>query len=108
VPVIVSGKVPLLALGFAFTVKTVPVVELVWLNEALVLAGNPLNENVTVPLNPFCGFTVMVNVVDPRGEIVRLATFEVSEKSPDRADCTTSVTCVLWTVAPLVPVIVTV
>jgi hypothetical protein len=49
VPVIVSVEVPAFALGFALTVSVVPVVELVGLNEALVLDGKPLSENVTVP-----------------------------------------------------------
>ena len=45
------------ALGFAFTVSVVPVVELVGLNEALVLGGKPLTENVTALLNPLTGLT---------------------------------------------------
>jgi hypothetical protein len=48
------------ALGFALTVSVVVVVELVGLNVALVLAGKPLTENVTVPLNPFTLFMVIV------------------------------------------------
>jgi hypothetical protein len=46
------------AFGLAFTVIVVPFGELVGLNDAVVLGGKPLTENVTVPLNPFCLFTV--------------------------------------------------
>jgi hypothetical protein len=49
-PVIVRVEVPAFTLGLAFTVSVVPVAELAGLNEALVLAGKPLTENVTVPL----------------------------------------------------------
>jgi hypothetical protein len=45
------------ALGFAFTVSVVPVVELVGLNEALVLGGKPVTENATALLNPLAGLT---------------------------------------------------
>jgi hypothetical protein len=51
----VRVEVPAFALGFAFTVSVVPVVELVGLNEALVRGGKPVTENVTALLNPFAG-----------------------------------------------------
>jgi len=47
------------ALGFAFTVSVVPVVELVGLNEALVLGGKSVGENVTALLNPLAGLTAI-------------------------------------------------
>jgi hypothetical protein len=45
------------ALGFAFIVSVVPVVELVGLNEPVVLGGKLVRENVTAPLNPLVGLT---------------------------------------------------
>jgi hypothetical protein len=59
VPVIIRVVGPVaFAFGLAFTVIVVPFGELVGLNDAVVLGGKPLTENVTVPLNPFCLFTV--------------------------------------------------
>jgi hypothetical protein len=58
VPVMVSVVALVgFALGFAFTVSVVPVVELVGLNEPLVLGGKPARENATALLNPLVGLT---------------------------------------------------
>jgi len=109
VPVIVSVAGPAaFALGLAFTVNVVPFGELVGLNEAVVLGGKPLTENVTALLNPFCLFTVTLYAADCRAEIVWLGGVADTLKSAGGAEaCTTSATCVLW-LEPLVPVIVSV
>ena len=90
------------------TVSVVPVVELVGLSVALVRAGTPVTENVTVLLNPLTLLIVIAELAVCRAEIVRLAGFAVRLKSGGLTDCTTSVTVVLWTSDPLVPVTVNV
>ena len=50
---------PFLAAGEEFTVRVVPVAELAGLKLAVTLNGRPVTENVTVPVKPPTGFTVM-------------------------------------------------
>lgn len=59
-PVIVTVEVPVVALPLAVSVKVlVPVVGF-GLNAAVTPSGRPDAASVTLPLNPFCGVTVIV------------------------------------------------
>ena len=63
-PVMVSVLVPTLAVLLAVRVNVlVPVVE-VGENEALTPLGKPDRERLTLPVNPYCGETVMVEVAE--------------------------------------------
>ena len=56
--------VPVVAVALAESVSVLVVVVLVGLNEAVTPLGSPDADKLTLPLKPFCGFTVMV-VVPP-------------------------------------------
>jgi hypothetical protein len=72
VPVIVTVAVPVVAVALAVSVSTlVPVVGLVP-NAAVTPLGKPDAASVTLPVNPFRSFTVMVLVPLPPCVIVRL------------------------------------
>jgi hypothetical protein len=60
VPVTVTVDVPGAALVAALNVSVLVRVVDAGLNVAVTPAGSPVRERVTVPLNPFCGTTVMV------------------------------------------------
>src|SRR5258708_4359360 len=60
VPVTVTGKVPVAAPEDAVSVNTVVVVAGFGLNETVTPLGKPDAVKVTLPLKPFCGFTVIV------------------------------------------------
>ena len=62
VPVIVTTAVPVVAALPAARVKVLMPVVLVGLNVAFTPAGNPEADKLTLPVNPFCGFTVTVLV----------------------------------------------
>ncbi len=108
VPVIVSVKVPVDAVLEGATVRvTVPEpVTVVLLNRACVPDPNPLKLRVTVPANPFNAVTVTVYEPWLPRATVRLAGVAEIEKSATAEEFTTSVTVAVWTVAPLVPVMV--
>lgn len=78
------------------------------LKVAVTPAGNPVIERPTVPAKPPDGVTVTIDV--PVGAVRRLTATVVgladSENSPCDVDETTSVTDVVWTSDPLVPVMV--
>src|SRR5262249_25084628 len=59
-PLIVTEKVPIVATPVAVKVTALVVVVLLGLNEAVTPAGRAEAGQVTAPLKPFCGFTVMV------------------------------------------------
>ena len=60
VPVTVTGKVPVAAPEDAVSVNRDVVVAGFGLNEAVTPLGKPDAVKVTLPLKPFCGFTVIV------------------------------------------------
>ena len=61
VTVTVTGP-PVVAVLLAVSVRTLEVVEDVGLHEAVTPLGIPVAVNVTLPVNPFSGVTVMVSV----------------------------------------------
>jgi hypothetical protein len=73
VPVIVTVEVPAATPEFAVSVSTLLVVDDVGLNAAVTPLGRPVAVNVTVPVNPPTGFTVIVLVPPaPPGVIDKL------------------------------------
>lgn len=60
IPVIVTLTVPVVAVALAVSVSVLVVVVLVGLNDAVTPVGSPEADKLTMPLKPFCGFTVMV------------------------------------------------
>jgi hypothetical protein len=62
VPVIVTVAAPVVALAVAVKVSLLVVVDGFGLNAAVTPAGRPDAENVTLPLNPLRGATVIVLV----------------------------------------------
>lgn len=66
VPIIVTVDVPVVAVALAVNVTTLDVAEDVGLKAAVTPVGKPLAENVTVPLKPFFGVTVIVlDILEP-------------------------------------------
>ena len=59
-PVTVIGNVPVVAATLTERVSELLVVAGFGAKEAVTPLGNPDAEKVTLPLNPFCGVTVMV------------------------------------------------
>src|SRR6266849_6291260 len=60
VPVMVTGKVPVVAVLLAVNVKALDPVVLVGLKVAITPLGSADADKLTLPLNPFCGVTVML------------------------------------------------
>jgi hypothetical protein len=71
-PVIVTVEVPAAAELLAVRVNVLVPVVLVGLNDAVTPLGNPDADRLTLPLNPFCGDTVIVLVPFPPGATVKL------------------------------------
>ena len=71
-PLIVTVEVPVAALALALSVSTLVVVVLVGLNAAVTPLGSPEADRVTLPVNPFSGFTVIVLVPFDPCVMVRL------------------------------------
>ena len=94
--------------GALFAVRVNVELELVGFgeNDPLRPVVSPDAESVTGALNPFCGVIVTVYVVVDVCEIIRADGLTAIEKSPDGADCTTSVADAECVVDPLVPVTV--
>jgi hypothetical protein len=63
--VTVTEVIPVAEEVLEVSVKTLLVVVLGGLNAAETPVGKPVAVNATLPLNPFCGTTVMVVVTDP-------------------------------------------
>src|SRR5271157_1034034 len=84
VPVMVTVTVPMVAEPLAVSVSVLVPVVLVGLNDAVTPLGRPDAVRLTVPLNPFRSFTVMVLVPPgPPWVIVRLLGESVSVKLGD-------------------------
>jgi len=66
-------------------------------------AGETDEVRLTVPVNPFCGATVIVEVAAVPALTEKLVGLAVTEKS-----VTVYVTVAVWDIEPLVPVTVTV
>jgi len=62
VPVIVTVAVPVLAVLLAVSVIMLVLVVLLGLKDAVTPLGRPEAVKLTLPLNPFCGVTVIVLV----------------------------------------------
>ncbi len=62
VPVMVTGKVPVVAVILAVSVKMLEPAALEGLKEAVTPLGKPDADKLTVPVNPFCGVIVTVLV----------------------------------------------
>src|SRR5713226_207358 len=62
VPVMVTVAVPVVAVLLAVSVKVLVLIVLLGLKDALTPLGRPEADRLTVPLNPFCGVTVIVLV----------------------------------------------
>jgi hypothetical protein len=60
VPVMVTVTVPVVAVPLAVSVKVLVLVVLPGLKEAVTPLGKPEADKLTLPLNPFCGVTVIV------------------------------------------------
>jgi len=108
VPVTVTVALPVVAAADAVKVSVlVPVVGFV-LNAAVTPVGTPLALSVTLPVNPPVGTTVMVLLAAaPPCTTVKLAGLGDSVKLGVLL-ITVRLIVVVWTSAPLVPVIVTV
>jgi hypothetical protein len=61
VPLMVTVEVPVTAVLLAARVSVLALVEDVGLNEAVTPLGKPLAVNVTLPVKPFSGVTVIVS-----------------------------------------------
>ena len=62
VPVMVTGKVPVVAVLLAVSVKVLEAAVLAGLKEAVTPLGKLDADKLTLPLKPFCGVTVTVLV----------------------------------------------
>jgi hypothetical protein len=106
VMVMVNGP-PLVAEGLTVNVKTLVVVVLVGLKDAVTPLGKPeVTAKLTVPVKPFSGFTVIVLVPLPPLGTLRLLGAADRVKLP--APVTVRLIVVVWVSVPDVPVIVTV
>ncbi len=61
-PVMVTGKVPVVAVLLAVNVKVLDPAVLAGLKEAVTPLGKLVADKLTLPLKPFCGVTVTVLV----------------------------------------------
>jgi len=106
VPVIVTGKVPMLEVPLAVSVSVLVPIVLTGLNDAVTPLGSPEANRPTLLLNPFCGVIVTVLVPLAAWEILTLLGEADSVNVP--AGFTVSETVVVVLKAPAVPVMVTV
>jgi hypothetical protein len=72
VPVMVTVTVPVVAVPLAVSVSVLVVVAGFVLNDAVTPLGKPEADRLTLPLNPFCGVTVIVLVPLVPSVIVKL------------------------------------
>ena len=108
-PVTVTGYVPgaVVASTLSVSVELEPAVIVEGLNEAVVPAGIPLAESVSVSAEPLVTAVEIVDVALPLCTAETLLGFALIEKSLGAA-VTVSVTAVLWVALGAVPVTVTV
>ena len=106
VPVTVTVAVPVAAVLLAVSVNTLEEVAGFGLKDAVTPLGKPEAEKVTLPLKPFDGVIVTVLVPLVPCVIVTLLGDAERLKSGVAAAFTVRLTVVVWTVVPLVPVIV--
>jgi len=105
-PDTVIVEVPAAALLDALKVSVLVFVDAVGLKVAVTPVGSPLTENVTVPLKPLCGVTVMVLVPVAPSTTVTLA--GVAARVKDGVPVTVSLIVAVLLRLPDVPVMVTV
>lgn len=109
VPVIVTVAAPVVAVPLAVSVSVLVVVVGFVLNAAVTPLGKPLAAKVTLPVNPFCGVTVIVLVPPvPPCVIVTLVGDAASVKLGFADAFTVKLTVVVCVKLPEVPVMVTV
>ncbi len=106
VPVTVTVAVPVAAVLLAVSVNTLEEVAGFGLKDAVTPLGKPVAEKVTLPVKPFDGVIVTVLVPLVPCVIVTLLGDAERLKSGVAAAFTVRLTVVVWTVVPLVPVIV--
>ena len=108
-PVTATGYVPgaVVASTLSVSVELEPAVIVEGLNEAVVPAGIPLAESVSVSAEPLVTAVEIVDVALPLCTAETLLGFALIEKSLGAA-VTVSVTAVLWVALGAVPVTVTV
>lgn len=78
VPETVTVAGPVVAVLLAVNVNVLVVVALVGLNEAVTPLGRPDADRATLPLNPFCGATVIV--LEPLSPCVIVKLFGDAER----------------------------
>ena len=94
------------AVPLAVSVNTLEEVEELGLKDAVTPLGKPEAEKLTLPVKPFVGEMVTVLVPLVPCVIVTLLGDAERLKSGAAAEFTLRLTVVVWTVVPLVPVIV--
>jgi hypothetical protein len=108
VPLIITVTVPAVALLLAASVNVLVLVAPLGLKDAVTPLGRPVADKATLPLNPFCGVTVIKLVPLAPCAIVTLLGDAESVKFAVGRAFTVSETVVLFDRLPDVPVIVTV
>jgi hypothetical protein len=103
-PWIVIVNVPVVALLLADRVRVLVVAVLVGLKDAVTPWGRPEADKLALPVNPFCGVTVIVDATWPAR--ARLSELGEAERARFGAAVTVSESVVLCDNAPDVPVIV--
>ena len=94
-PVIVTVAVPVVAVPLAVSVSVLALVVVAGLNVAVIPAGSPEAERLTLPVKPLIGATVMVLFPLLPWVIVKLAGDADSAKSGTGVALTVSVTVVV-------------
>jgi hypothetical protein len=108
VPVNLTVTVPVVAVLLAVSVSVLVLVALAGLNDALTPLGRPEAVKLTLPVNPFCGVTVMVLVPLVPCTTVKLPGEDDSVKFGTGAALTVTETVAVLLRLPEVPVTVTV
>lgn len=104
-PVMVTAKVPMLAVALTLKVSVLVLLVLVGLNDAVTPLGSPEIDKPTVPLKPFCGVTVIMLVPLAASRTLTLLGAAESVKVPTLFTVRESV--VVMVKRPAVPVMVT-
>ncbi len=104
-PVIVMVPVPVAAVLLAVSVNALLLVVEAGLNDAVTPLGNPEADKETVPVNPFCGVTLMV--LPPEPPCVTVTLEGAADKVKLGAGLTVKLRVVVFVSVPEMPVIVT-